>query len=161
MQIHSRTESRKFRAIEALKSALLRVSGVKVKRIEPIGVFEEGREIEILAQVEIYGRSHALACMLVPNERPEQLRDSVLAFCRRAADAAGDTTLVLIAPRISAALQRLCREMNAGMIDLQGNARLEIGELFIACQQVSFPDEQRKSPRPHMTDASVRTGAAA
>ncbi len=161
MQIHSRSESRKFQAIEALKSALLRASGVRIKEIEPIGVFEAGREIEILAQVEIYGRSHTLACMLVPNDRPEQVRDSVLDFCRRTTNAAGDTTPVLIALRTSAALQRLCREIKAGMIDLQGNARLEIGELFIACQQVSHPIEQRKTPRPHMTDAPVRAGAAA
>jgi hypothetical protein len=160
MQAHSRSESRKCRAIEALKSTLLRVSGVKVKEIDCIGVFQEG-EIEILAQVEIYGRSHTLACMMVPNERPELVRKSVLGFCHRATDAASDTTPVLIAPRISSGLQRLCREIKAGMIDLQGNARLEIGEIFIACQQVSQAAAQRKTPAPHIAHAPAQTGAAA
>ena len=85
----------------------------------------------------------------------------MLGFCHRATDAAGDTTPVLIAPRVSAALQKLCREIKAGMIDLQGNARLEIGELFIACQQVSQPMEQRKTPHPHIAHAPVHTDAAA
>lgn len=160
MQVRSRSESQKCRAIEALKSTLLRVSGVKVKTIDCIGAFEES-EIEILADVEIYGRSHTLACMLVPNERPERVRKSVLGFCRRATDAASDTTLVLIAPQISSGLQRLCREIRAGMIDLQGNARLEVGELFIACQQFTQPIEQRKTPSPRIAHVPAQTGAAA
>jgi hypothetical protein len=161
MQPQARSESTMTLAIEALKAALHHASGVKVRKIDTTERPDAIREIEILAQIEIYGRSHTLACMLLPDDIPEQLRESVVGFCHRAVEVAGDTTPVLITPRLSTGFQALCRETRAGMIDLQGNARLELGELFIACQQAPHPAMHRKTPRLHVAHDSVHRGAAA
>jgi hypothetical protein len=42
-----------------------------------------------------------------------------------------ETTPVLIAPYLSPEAQTLCKERDAGFLDLEGNARLSPGEVFI------------------------------
>lgn len=161
MQTQSCSESRRICAIEALKSTLLRASGVKIRKIDAGEEFGTYAEVEIYAHVEVYGRSRTLACMLLPDDGSEPVRKAVFGFCHRTAEAGRDATPVLIAPKLSDGFQALCREAGAGMLDLQGNARIELGELFIACQQVPQPNEQRKMPRSRVTHPQVHAGAAA
>ena len=106
MQTQGRTESKRMRAIEALKSVLTNVSGVKLRHLEVDSLIIQ-QDVDILAQVDVYGHSHTLACMLVPNDDPQQVRDSVVCFCDRAMKMGPDATPVLIAPKISSELQRL------------------------------------------------------
>lgn len=165
MQMLEQTESNRMRAIAALKSVLTRVSGVKLKNID---AQELESVVDIVAQVEVYGRAHTLACMLVSSDEPQQLRESIVDFCGRTLKVANNATPVLIAPRLSSDLQKLGRETKAGVLDLEGNARLELGEAFIACQhlsqpetQRSQPETQRKPPRVHAINRSSHAGAAA
>ena len=158
MEMLEQVESKRMRAIEALKSVLTRVSGVKLKNID---TQELESVTDIIAQVEVYGRAHTLACMLVSNDEPQQARESILDFCGRTMNVANNATPVLIAQRLSSDLQRLGRETKAGVLDLEGNARIEVGEAFIACQHVSRPETLRKVPRIHASKGSARAGAAA
>jgi len=158
MQMLEQTESKRMRAIEALKSVLTRVSGVKLMNID---THELESVIDIVAQVEVYGRAHTLACMLVSSDEPQQERESILNFCGRTLTDANNATPVLIAQRLSTDLQRLGRETKAGVLDLEGNARIELGETFIACQHMSQPEPQRKAPRIHPVKRSPHAGAAA
>jgi len=158
MGMLEQAEAKRMRAIEALKSVLTRVSGVKLKNID---TQELESVIDIIAQVEVYGRVHTLACMLVSNDEPQQARESILDFCGRTLKDANNATPVLIAQRLSSDLQKLCRETKAGVLDLEGNARIEVGEAFIACQHVSRPETLRKAPRIHVGKNSTRAGAAA
>jgi hypothetical protein len=145
MHTQGRIELKRMRAIEALKSVLTHASGVKLRNIdaEPSNARPD---IDIVAQVEIYGRSHTLACKLLPTDAPEQMRDSVTGFYDTAAKIAKGAKPVLIAPRLSTNLQKLCHDSSVGVLDLRGNARLEFGEMFIACQQVSQPKPPKKAP---------------
>jgi len=165
MQMQEQTELERMRAIEALKSVLARVSGVKLKNI---AAQELESVVDIVAQVEVYGRAHTLACMLVSSDEPQQSRESIVDFCGRTLKIAKNATPVLIAPRLSSDLQKLVRETKAGVLDLEGNARLELGEMFIACQHLSQPETQcgqpetqRKPPRMHPVNRSAHAGAAA
>jgi hypothetical protein len=158
MQMQEQAEAKRMRAIEALRSVLTRVSGVKLKHID---TQELESVIDIIAQVEVYGRVHTLACMLVSNDEPQQARESILDFCGRTLNVENNATPVLIAQRLSTDLQQLGRETKAGVLDLEGNARIEVGEAFIACQQVSRPETLRKAPRIHAGKASAHAGAAA
>ena len=158
MQMQEQAEAKRMRAIEALKSVLTRVSGVKLKNID---ARELESVIDIIAQVEVYGRVHTLACMLVSNDEPQQARESILDFCGRTLNVENNATPVLIAQRLSTDLQQLGRETKAGVLDLEGNARIELGEAFIACQQVSRPETLRKAPRIHASKGSAHAGAAA
>ncbi len=160
MHTQGRTESKRVRAIEALKSVLTNVSGVKLRFIETDAPVIR-QDIDILAQVEIYGHDHMLACMLVPNEERQQMHESVVRFCSRALKVAQNVTPVLIAPRLSSELQRLSRETKTGVVDFRGNARIELGEMFIACQRVSAPAAHRRALRGQMLKSAVHTGAIA
>jgi hypothetical protein len=136
-------ELKRMRAVEALKSVLTHASGVRLRNIdaEPS---KTGSDVDIIAQIEVYGHNHTLACMLMPNDAPKQMRDSVAGFCDRAVKVAKGATPVLITPRLSTDLQKLCHETCVGVLDLHGNARLELGEVFIACQQVCHQKTSRK-----------------
>lgn len=160
MQMLEQTESKRMRAVEALRSVLTHVSGVKLKAIDVDPTHIES-VIDIVAQVEVYGRSHTLACMLVSSDEPQQTRETILDFCSRALHNTENATPVLIAPRLSSDLQKLSRETKAGVLDLEGNARIEVGEAFIACQQLSRPETHRKAPRMHAVKSSAHAGAAA
>jgi hypothetical protein len=118
------------RAAEALKSLLGQVSAVKLKEMKRESG-ARGRAAEILAHIDIYGHSHILACEVNADARPSKVRASIKKLQDCAAHLAGDTTLVLIAPYLSPEAQALCKESHAGFLDLEGNARLTLGEVFI------------------------------
>jgi hypothetical protein len=122
------------RATEALKSLLEQVSAVKLKEMK-CESGERGRAAEvvthILAHIDIYGHSHTLACEVNADTRPSKVRASIRKLQESTAHLTGETTLVLIAPYLSPEAQTLCKQSHAGFLDLEGNARLSLGEVFI------------------------------
>ena len=116
-----------LRAAEALKLLLQEVSAVKLKEMKR----EAGRAAEILAHVDVYGHSHTLACEVNTDARPSKVRASIRKLQDCAAHRADETTPVLIAPYLSPAAQTLCKQSHAGFLDLEGNARITLGEVFI------------------------------
>ena len=118
------------RATEALKSLLEEVSGVKLKEMKRQSP-AHGLAAEILAHIDIHGHSHTLACEVNADTRPSKVRASIKKLQDCAAHLAGETTPVLIAPYLSPEAQALCKESHAGFLDLEGNARLSLGEVFI------------------------------
>lgn len=118
------------RAAEALRSLLEEVSAVKLKEMRREAP-ARGRATEILALIDIYGHSHTLACEVNADTRPSTVRASLRKLQDCAAHLAGETSLVLIAPHLSPEVQTLCKESHAGFLDLEGNARLSLGQVFI------------------------------
>jgi len=118
------------RAAEALRSLLEQVSAVKLKEMKRESP-ARGRAAEILVHIDIYGHSHTLACEVNADTRPSKVRASLRKLQDCASHLAGETTPVLIAPYLSPKAQALCKESHAGFLDLEGNARLSLGEVFI------------------------------
>jgi hypothetical protein len=118
------------RATEALKSLLEQVSAVKLKEMKRESP-ARGRAADILAHIDVYGHSHTLACEVNADTRPSKVRASIRKLQECAAHLAGETTLVLIAPYFSPEAQALCKRSHAGFLDLEGNARLSLGQVFI------------------------------
>ena len=118
------------RAAEALRSLLEEVSAVKLKEMKRESP-ARGRATEILALIDIFGHSHTLACEVNADTRPSKVRASLRKLQDCASHLAGETTLVLIAPYLSPEAQTLCKESHAGFLDLEGNARLSLGQVFI------------------------------
>ena len=118
------------RAAEALRSLLEEVSAVKLKEMKRESP-ACGRAAEILALIDIYGHSHTLACEVNADPRPSMVRASLRKLRDYASHLAGETTPVLIAPYLSPEAQTLCKESHAGFLDLEGNARLSLGQVFI------------------------------
>jgi len=160
MYTTNRTITKRVQAVEALKTVLSHVSGVKLGTINMVSPVAE-EAADIVAHVQIYGRHHTLACMVVPDAEPHIVRDSVMQFCDRAVRGADNATPILIAQRFTPELQILSREIRAGLIDLQGNARIECGEMFIACQNTNRVLAHQRPVRESASRDLAHTGAAA
>ncbi len=123
-------QTAKDQAVESLKATLFQVSQIKLKHID----FESPRpdlKVDILAHVEVHGRSHMLVCKVEASGQSDHVRTALAALCSDTAQFAGNVTPVLIAPHVSAEAQALCTASDAGFLDLEGNARLHLGEVFI------------------------------
>jgi hypothetical protein len=129
------------RAAEALKALLEQVSAVKLRELrrEPPA---RGHAAELVALIDVYGHSHTLACEVNLDTRPSRVRASLKKLHNCAAHLAGAATPVLIAPYLSPEAQALCKECRAGFLDLEGNARLTLGEVFIGKRSL----HQHQSP---------------
>jgi hypothetical protein len=122
------------RATEALKALLGRVSAIKLRELQ-CGSQPRSRFTAILAHIEVFGHSHILACEVDPEVdpygEPDQLRAMLRELQVDAASLASGATPVLIAPYLSPEAQAICKQSHVGFLDLEGNARLSVGEVFI------------------------------
>ncbi len=118
------------RATDALKALLGQISAIKVKEMRR-EAHTQGRRVEILADIDVYGHTHLLACGVKAHGDPAQLRSALRDLRNDVASLAGNATPVIIAPYLSPEAQQLCKESNACFLDLEGNARLTLGEVFI------------------------------
>ncbi len=129
-------------AVEALKGVLRQVSQIKVKGID----FESPHpdlKVDILAHLEVHGHLHTLVCKVKTSGRPESVRLALREFQGHSAHLGDNSTPVLIAPRLSEEARALCRESRLGFLDLEGNARLDLGEVFIGKR--SLPQSRERS----------------
>jgi hypothetical protein len=117
-------------AIGALREALEQISVIKVKDISVDHGGNHG-EKTILGHIEIYGHAHLLACKVVSSCESIRLQKAVRDL-KDIEKARGVVVMpILIAPEISDEAQTICRDNNAGFLDLEGNARLYLDEVFI------------------------------
>jgi hypothetical protein len=131
-------------AIDALRETLRQISVIKTKEIKVEGQGNRG-EKAIIARVEIYGHVHTLVCKLVVSCSPLDLQRTFGELRKVHAQFSRDTTPVLIAPSLSEEAQNVCRESNIGFLDLEGNARLYLDEVFIVKR--SLPRRKKIPPR--------------
>lgn len=140
--IKSVGQTARDQAVESLKAALHQVSQIKLKHID----FDSPRpdlKVDILAHVEVHGRSHTLVCKVEASGRPDHVRTALEALCKDAARFSGNSTPVLIAPHVSPEAQALCKANATSFLDLEGNARLHLGEVFIGKR--SQPQSKRST----------------
>lgn len=131
------------RAAEALRALLGQVSAIKLKQIR--------RESKgsVFADVDVLGHRHTLACEVKASAHPEKLRSTLRQW--NSAPRQEATIPVLIAPYLSPEAQAICKESHAGFIDLEGNARLAMGEVFIG--------KRAFTPHSSVTASSTRNHA--
>lgn len=152
MKMNTATTELEIRAAEALAAVLAQISGVKLKemRREPAS---RGQSAGFSARIDVFGHSHTLACEVRFDAEPGRLRDALRDFHGGAPHLPGDATPVIIAPYLSPEAQAICKESDAGFLDLEGNARLAVGELFIGMRSLPREAETRASAAPHKSPA--------
>lgn len=138
--MNSPTKSATSRATAALSSILAQASAVTLKDID-LGCFPTGsgaseRPIDILAHVEVFGKGHTLACQMVAGSELDDVCATLEELCSKASHLPGDVTAVLILPVLSPEVQAICARNQAGCVDLCGNGRLSIGEIFISMRSL-------------------------
>lgn len=127
------------RATEALQALLGEISVIRLKEIQRTS------KGAMLARVDVLGHSHTLACEIKPSEQPENLRVVLQTLHDDAARYDSAATPVLIAPHFSPEAQKLCKECSTGYLDLEGNAQLALGEVFIGKRSLRARGEQHSS----------------
>jgi hypothetical protein len=133
MKVIDRIQTTHDLAVEALKAVLHQVSAIKLKNIDSDSA-EPKSKADFVAHVDVYGHSHTLICMMMSGDEPQSDREALAEFCDHALQFCDNATPVVIAPRFSEDALALCRENKAGLLDLDGNARIDLGEVFIARQ---------------------------
>jgi hypothetical protein len=147
--IDTRQELR-IRAAEALRAALAEVSGAKLREVMPASP-DAGSASAFTARVDVYGRQHLLACDIASDGQPAQLRTLLEELCNSIANTQTAATPVVIAPCISDEGRALCRQYKAGFLDLEGNAWIALGEVFILKRTIPHAARRsvtRESTRP-------------
>ena len=140
------------RAAEALKTLLSQVSGVRLTEMkrEPQA---RGRAVEIVARIDVFGHTHTLACEVHSDGEPDHVRAALHGLRDSAVRLPAHTTPVLIAPYLSPEAQAFCNENQAGFLDLEGNARLTVGEVFIGTRSLPCHAIGRQSAASHQPPA--------
>ena len=125
-------------AVAALKTLLGQVSAIKVREVR-IECTAPSREFLIVAYVDVYHHSHTLVCSVKLSDEPEEVRSALAELETRAARLSSNATPVFIAPRISSQARALCTQGRAGFLDLEGNARLHLDDVFIGQRFIPLP----------------------
>lgn len=141
MRMINSMHATRSRAAEALKAVLCQVSQVKLKDID---LPNPDLKIDIVAHVDVHGHRRALVCSVNASGRPEHVLVALDELQSFADQFEGDATPVIIAPHFSEEAKALCGEKRAGFLDLDGNARLDLGEVFI-CRRMSPQPLQNSS----------------
>lgn len=133
----------RIRAAEALRAVLGEVSGTRVCEInhpapdaETAGAFT-ARAGAFTTSVDVYGNQHTLICEIANDSRPAHLRELLKELHCSIASTHNAATPVIIAPHISDEARAVCNESHAGFLDLEGNARIALGEVFILKRTIS------------------------
>ncbi len=136
MRIYMSTSELETRAKRALTATLKEMSGVNVKGMQRASA-ESGRSAAILAYIGVFGHDYTLACAVEPDGEPHRVRAALRNFVTCSPHLCKNATPVIIAPYLSSEALAACNEADAGFLDLEGNARLSVGEVFI--DKRSFP----------------------
>jgi hypothetical protein len=118
-------------AIRALREALREVSGIKIKEIQAESAGRHGAK-NIIANIDIYGHNRTLVCKVRESTQALNVRRALKDLSTCVGACAEGTMPILIAPSLSQEAQTLCAESNAGFLDLEGNVRLVMKDIFIA-----------------------------
>lgn len=128
------------RAMVAFNYLLTQASAIDIKEIGVGSHLADGKiagdEFDILAHVEVFGRSHTLACHVSSDSDPQHVRTALEQLRNQIVFLSGKVTPVLILPVLSPEVQAMCEGNNAGCLDLHGNGRLAIDEIFISIRSL-------------------------
>ncbi|WP_238594172.1 type IV toxin-antitoxin system AbiEi family antitoxin [Burkholderia pyrrocinia] len=132
------------RAGEALRGLLEKIPILQVEGIDTEAVSGDW-EPDLIARLLVDGRQHILICECKSSGQPRYARSALLELQNYVVHRAPEATPVFIAPYISPAVRQLCEEKGVGYLDMQGNARIAFGGVFIERVVADKPaSEQRE-----------------
>lgn len=136
-------QSELVRAAEALRLLLAQVPIVQRVEIETEALLS-GHRIDLLAQVDLADERHLLICELKLRGQPRMVRMALLQLQSAMTQLEVKATPVFIAPYLSPEAQRVCRDNDTGFLDLEGNARLSFGGVFLERLVANKPPAERR-----------------
>lgn len=128
---------------DALRKLLREVPAIEEAVVRKRSARHDGADLT--AQVRLPGNQYTLACRVESSGQPRQVR---AAMQRLRDERAGRLDHpVLAAPHLSLEARRLCRQEGIGFLDLEGNAHLAFGSVYIDRQLTARrAPERREAP---------------
>lgn len=141
-------------AAQALRETLNQISVIQVKdiHIEPCG----RADTTLIARVEIYGHRHELVCKVASHTDCAHLQRTLRDLRKLCARHPAGAARVLIAPVLPEQLQASCRESDTGFLDLEGNARIYLDEVFIVKRSLPHVHKTPPQTEPLPTSETAR-----
>lgn len=136
-----------LQAADALRLLLGQVPSIKHLTVEQEQQLGVSHEADLIARFEVFGDPYTLVCEVKSNGQPRYVRPALLQLRDYVDRQSKGAVPVFIAPYLSAEAQALCRDYGVGFIDLEGNARLAFGGVFIDRQVASKPPAERRELR--------------
>lgn len=117
-------------AADALKAVLLEIQALSVNSLKVESPVQDGR-VDLLASVDVAGQNHLLVCEVKQSGQPRFVREAIRQLRDYLREFPKSATAVVIAPYLSPASRQLCLQNEVSFLDLEGNARLAFGSVFI------------------------------
>ncbi|WP_434718292.1 hypothetical protein P5W98_03415 [Paraburkholderia sp. A1BS-2L] len=117
------------RASEALEQLLEKIPIIEIKDITSEAASSQWQP-DMVARLLVDGRPHVIVCEYKSNAQPRYARPALLEL-RDYVQRTPLATPVFMAPYTSSAVRQLCEEKGVGYLDLEGNARIAFGGVFI------------------------------
>ena len=143
-------------ASKALEKLLREIPSLKLKKITFRDAGPRAHDIDISVRVDISGQQHLLVCEVKQNGQPRYVREAIYQLQSYVTDLQKPATLVLIAPYLSPASRELCRENGVSFLDVEGNARLAFGTVFIDRLISDKPPSERREFKSLFMPKSAR-----
>ena len=127
----------------ALKTLLAQIPVIEIARVrleQRIG----DRRVDLAASVRTGGESYTLACEVLANGQPRYVDIGLLRAREHLSVGGLNIVPVLVAPYFSPSTREMCHRSGVGYIDLEGNARLAFGAVFIDRQLSDKPSVERR-----------------
>lgn len=132
------------RAGEALRLVLEKIPILQIEGIEAEALSGGDWEPDLTARLLVNGQRHLLICEYKSNGQPRHARSALLELRNYIAERAPEATPVFIAPYLSPAVRRLCEEKDVSYLDLEGNARIAFGGVFIERLMADKPAAEQR-----------------
>lgn len=142
-------------AIEALRDTLHQISAIKSTELKVESHGHRNARV-IIAGVEIHGHPRVLLCKVASNCESPNLQQALAGLKRLRSRFRGKAVPVLIAPVLSEDAQALCRESKTGFIDFEGNARLDMDEVFLVMHSMPHAQKIPSQAEPLPTSETAR-----
>lgn len=143
LKLHTSMKETEHQAADALLDLLAQIPVLKSK-IPKIEFTAPNSGIDLMTSVDVSGQSYLLVCEVKQNGQPRYVRDGIYQLQSYIARLGKSATPVLIAPYLSPAARELCLENEVSFLDLEGNAQLAFGTVFIDRLVSSKPVSQRR-----------------
>ncbi|MHA7685921.1 hypothetical protein [Cupriavidus sp. PET2-C1] len=126
-----------------MRRLLEKIPILKIEGIDAAAVSGDWRP-DLIARLLVDGRQHLLICEYKSNGQPRYARSALLELRNYVAERAPQATPVFIAPYLSPAVRQLCAEKGVGYLDLEGNARIAFGGVFIERMVADKPAAEQR-----------------
>ncbi len=126
-----------------LERLLKRVPRLRIKSFKT-QTLSHGARFDLEARLDLDGPQHTLIVEIKANGQPRYAREAILQLKSIAGRTQPPATPVLIAPFLSPSTRELCTQEGVSYLDLEGNARLAFGSVYLEITTPHTPPVARR-----------------